>query len=340
MKGSCSRLFPLFALICNLCSASSSNADEPMPKVTETRAVLRISWEFIRKHTLPSLEEVTPVNRCLFGAHVTGQAHTKGATTVNMDIVDGDAAVFTFQFKGTTITNAVATRNPVAVYSTGTTNFETQRAILFDGLRFAAGPVTIQATHSATIDGVATPRGLRGRIARSIAWAQIRKNQPASDAISLEDTKAKVLASFNRESDRLVRDLNAVVPLEQTVNLLAPQTKDWTTHIARTKEYIMISPGPKEAGIPILPKEYLQMKAPMELWIHGKPAGESIGRLVEVYGVAHRGLDRFRALTSGKQAHVEGLRISAVGEWTVIKVGEDLLERWVEKIEGKSEPMK
>jgi hypothetical protein len=340
MTRSCSKLFPLFALIGNLCSTSSGNADEPTPNVTETRAVLRISWEFIRKHTLPSIEESAPVNRCLFGAHVTGQAHTKGATTVNMDIVEGDEAVFTFHFKGATITNSVATHNPVAVYSTGTTNFETRRSILFDGLKFTAGPATIQATHSATIDGVAAPRGLRGCIARSIAWGQIRKNKTASDAISLEDTKTRVLASFNRESDRLVNDLNAVVPLEQTVNLLAPQTKDWTTYIARTKEYIMISPGPKEAGIPVLPKEYLQMKAPMELWIHGKPAGESVGRLLEIYGVAHRGLDRFRALTSSKQAHAEGLRFSAVGEWTVIKVGEDLLERWVEKIEGKSEPMK
>ena len=301
MNGRHAKSFPLFVLVCSLWPIPISNADEPTPDVTETRVVLRISREFIRKHTLPSMEEVAPVNRCLFGAHVTGQSLTKGATTVNMDIVDGDAAIFTFHFKGATVTNSVATHNPVSVYSTGTTNFEAQRAIHFDGLRFAAGPATIEAAHSSEIDGVATPRGLRGAIARSQAWAQIRKNKPAADAISLEDTKAKVLASFNRESDQLVSDLNSVVPLEQTVKVLAPRTKDWTTHIARTREYIIISPGPKEAGIPILPKEFLQLKAPMELWIHGKPAGESIRRLLEIFGVAHRGLDRFRALTTAAE---------------------------------------
>ncbi len=101
---------------------------------------------------------MAPVNRCLFGAHVTGESHTRGATTVNMDIEDSGDTVFTFQFAGTTVNQTVATHAPVAVYSTGTTVFEAQRAIRFDGLRFTAEAATITATHSTTIDCVATPR--------------------------------------------------------------------------------------------------------------------------------------------------------------------------------------
>ncbi len=106
------------------------------------------------------------------------------------------------------------------------------------------------------------------------------------------------------------------------------------------KEYIIISPGPKEADIPVLPKEFLHLKAPVELWIRGKPDGEAARRLLEKWGEVHRGFDRFRDLVSGKTTKVEGEEFSASGDWWVIKVGEDLLEPLMKKIEEKSKPMK
>ena len=144
------------------------------------------------------------------------------------------------------------------------------------------------------------------------------------------------MTSFNRETERLVKDLNAVVPFEETVALLVPRMKDWVTRVAKTKEYIIISRGPKDVDIPVLPKEFLHLKAPVELWIRGKPDGEPARRLLERWGEVHRGFDRFRDLVSGKTTKVEGLRFSAVGDWWVIKVGEDLLGPWIKKIEEKS----
>jgi hypothetical protein len=340
VNGSCLKSIPVVALTVALGLTSLSNAGEPKAEATGSRIVLRISWEFIRKHHVPLIDETAPINKCLFGAHVTGQSHTTGEALINMDIEDGGDTVFTFHFKGTTIGKTVATHAPVAVFSTGTTNFEAQRAIRFDGLRFTAEPASIRAAHTLTIDGVCAPRGLIGRIARSRAWASIRQNGPTADAISLHDTKALVMASFNRDTERLVKDLNRVVPLEETVGLLVPGTQNWVTRIGRNKEFIMISRGPKDTDIPVLPKEFLHLKAPVELWIRGQPVGEGARRLLEVWGEAHRSLDRFRALLSQKATKVEGLKFSAVGDWWVIKVGEDLLGPLVEKIEENSKPMK
>ena len=158
MKGICFKSIQLLALMGVLGPTSFSNADEPTPEATGSRILVRISREFIGKHNLPLVDEVAPINRCLFGAHVTGESHTRGTTTVNMDIEDGGDTVFTFHFAGTTVSQTVAT-TPVAVYSTGTTVFEAQCAIRFDGLRFTAEAATITATHSTTIDCVATPCG-------------------------------------------------------------------------------------------------------------------------------------------------------------------------------------
>jgi len=341
MKGSNFKSIQLLALIGILGLTAFSNAEQPKDELTKTRIVIRISREFIRKHALPPIEEMAPVDRCLFGAHVTGQSITKGQTTVNMDIEDPET-VFTFYFTGTTVTNSVATHRPVAVYSTGTTDFVAERAIRFDGLRFTAEPAAIKATTSTTIDGIATPRGLIGRIAFRKACEAIDQNKSAADAISLQDTKTLVMASFNRQTELLVKSLNAVVPLQETVALVAPKTKDWITHISRTKEFIMISPGPKDADIPVLPKEYLTLKAPLELWIHGKPVGDAARGIVEKWATVNRTLDRFLALTTGtgKAAKVEALNFSAVGDWWVLKVGDDLLGPWVDKLEEKSKPKK
>jgi len=308
--------------------------EEPKGEIKETRVVLRISREFIRNHAIPSIEEVTAINMCRFGAHVTGTAKTTGQTTINMVVRERDA-VFTFHFKGTTLTKTVATKHPVAIYSSGRTDFVAQREIHFDGVLFSHRPATIEATYCSTIDCLATPPRLIGRIARAKAIPEIQRLKPASDALDLSDTKTQVLAAFDRESEKLVTDLNKVAPWEQTINLLVPRTKEWITHVSSTSDYLMASPGPKDSTIPVLPKEFLSMKAPLELWIHGQPVGDPSRKIVESWSTVQRGLDRFRGLVSGKEAKVEGVSFTAVGEWWVLKVGEDLLERWVEKLVEK-----
>ncbi len=38
-----------------------------------------------------------------------------------------------------------------------------------------------------------------------------------------------------------------------------------------------------------------------------------------------------RAKAKGQEPKVEGLKLSAVGEWWVLKIGEDLVEDWFER---------
>ena len=322
----------LLALGCAIGSAQCGNAEEPAEKSKDdrpTRFVIRISRDFIRKHALPTIEVVKPIDRCLFGAHVTGFATTKGKTTVNMDLREVDAS-FTFHFSGTTISHTEASRRPVVVFSSGQVDFVAQCEMFFDGLRFTNRPATIEATQSSTTDGLATPR-LFERTIRAKTMLEVERTKPEADAIELRDTKKEVLIEFNKESDRLVKQLNEVIPLEKTVGFLVPRTKGWITHVGSTKDYLLASPGPKEAHIPVLPKEFSRMRAPLEIWMHGKPEGEVARGLIESWSVAHHGLDRFRGLITGKEVKPEGLKFTAVGEWWVIKIGEDLLAKWVEK---------
>jgi hypothetical protein len=252
-------------------------------------------------------------------------------------VLDDTAGVFTVHFTGTTTTHTVATHSPVQIYSTGTTPFSAQRSIYFDGLRFTEGPPTITATHSSTIDGICTPRGLRGCIAYRRAVEGIQCNKAASDAIALNDNKANIMATFSRETERFLKELNGIVPFEQTVALFVPKTRNYVIHLKSTRDYLIASPGPKDATIPELPKEFFQMKAPLEVWIHGKQEGERTRRALEMWTAVNQGFDRFRLGAKGEKPKVEGLKVAAAGDWWVIKVGEDLVNEWFERQKEKNE---
>ena len=299
---------------------------------SETKIVLRVSKEFVRKHAPPPVEHVAPVNKCLFGSRVTGTAITRGRPSLTMD-TDHSRPVFTLHFKGTTTTHTVAVKHPVKAHSTGVAVFDVHRPIHFDGTQFTDGPESIEATYSSRLDGLSTPPGLRGRIVRRFATPQIEAMKPKADAIALADTKATVLAEFGRHSDELVSDLNARLPWKQTMALLLPQQTKWEGHFASTKDWILASPGPHEATMPELPEEAATAQAPIELWVHGKPGDGTAAKVVAIWSAVHFGLDPFRGPAAQAAKKLKDVEPAIVGDWWVIRVGTDLAESMIGQLE-------
>jgi len=312
---------------------TDSPKDGPGDGPQQTKIVLRFSREFIRRHSPPPVEHVAPIDRCLFGSHVTGTSVTRGRPAVDLN-TDQSRPTFTLHFKGTVTTRTVATRHPVKAYNTGNAVFDVHRQISFDGLAFSEGPESIEASYSSRLDRLSTPPGLRGCIVRRFAMPQIEKTKPKADAIALRETRASVLEAFGKHTDKLVNDLNANVPWKQTLALLLPQQTAWSGHVSSTKEWVLVSPGPKDAKVPDLPDEADSMKAPIELWVHGKPDAATAAKVVALWSAVHTAMDRFRE-TSSSKAHdvVETFKPTTVGEWWVIHVGADLLESLIQDMQ-------
>jgi len=315
-------------------TAAFPTGGEKAADPVETKVVLRISKEFIEKHSPPPVEHVAPVDRCLFGSHVTGTAFTRGQASLAMH-ADESRAVFVLHFTGTTTTRTVAKKRPVAASNTGVAPFDVHREIRFDGMQFSEGPESIEASYSSRLDSLCGPPGLRGRIVRAIARPQLEELRPRADAIGLADTKATVLESFGKETDRLVDDLNDRVPWKQTLNLLGPRRPDSVPHFASTKEWILASPGPKDAKIPELPEESAKMKAPIELWIHGTPDAATVVKIVALWNVVNGGLNRFRDAAPGAAPKITDIKPDVVGEWWVMRVGADVLEKVIQRFQGE-----
>lgn len=319
--------FFVILLACPILSAA-----EPVDDSKETGVVFRISKELILRHQAPDFDMTSPINMCLFGANVGGMARTTGKTTVTMDANEKDA-VFTLRFQGSTVTTSVASRQRVNVYGNGRTDFVAMRNIRFDGIRFKAEPAAIEASGNHTVDSIQAPRGLFNPLVRRVASNEVYRLKPTTDAIGLAEVKKQVLSGFEAESEKRMNQLNGIVPYESTLAQIAPKTQGWITHLGTSKNYLIISPGKADASIATLPADAKNMRAPMELWIRGRPEGEPARNMLEAFTKSQRALDRFRAVITGKERKLEGVAFTAVGDWWVLKIGEDLADQWLEKIE-------
>ncbi len=63
---------------------------------------------------------------------------------------------------------------------------------------------------------------------------------------------------------------------------LVPQDAGWVSHFDNTKDWIVTSPGPEGAAVPELPEEAAELKAPLKLWVHGKPNEISATKVIAV----------------------------------------------------------
>ncbi len=299
-------LASILTLVCLVASGHRIRAEEPVNDPKQTSIVLRISKDFLGQHHLPPIEKTSPINRCLFGAHVTGTAHTLGQSSFTLEPSETDA-IFTARFKGTTDSKQVATHRPVVVRGSGKTDFDAWRAIRFDGVRFVAEPITLDGRTSSTIESVETPPRLIGRIVRRSALKRIDQTKSQGDEITLKDVKAQVLSGFASETDRLVKQLNGLVPYEKMIAVFAPKANVWTAHLRTTEQYLIISPGPKDAAIATLPEEEQQMQAPLELWIRGESDSEWARQLIKSLSKADRTIDQFREGLTGKKQKTKGV---------------------------------
>ena len=59
-------------------------------------------------------------------------------------------------------------------------------------------------------------------------------------------------------------------------------------------------------------------------------------QLIKNLSKADRTLDQVREGLTGKKQKLKGVTLTAVGDWWVVKVGDDVFDQWFDKIQGKS----
>lgn len=302
--------------------------------VQDKTLVLRISREFIRQRVPKVVDQRTPVRRCLFGADVAGEAITNGQPLV-VQGANPQEPGFTIEFSGTTVTRTRAAKGPVKAYSSGTATYTVQRRINFDANGFHAEDPNIVCDYASTLNGLGVPPGLRGRIVKRFAMPEVQKTRPAADAIAERNTESEVLSAFTQKTDTLVRDLNERMPWQDTLKILAPNGSERVRRLTTTPVYVEIRSSVVDSVIPDLPADSESLRAPIELWVLGEPGPVVSAELLALWGLSRMTIapleEKLEAAAEKVSDRLEesarGFEPELLGEWWVLRLGADLLER-------------
>jgi hypothetical protein len=291
----------------------------------EVNIVLRVTRKIVSDITTKKVQRTTPVNLCVLGYQVTGLAHTTGTATLIFD-EQPESGAFDIVLRGTSVSQSVVDSPPVQVFGSGRLDFILRKRVTFDGLKFASKPSQIQSRFCSTIDGIATPPGLFGLLVELIAMPKIKRQEPIFAEAAYEDGKAKLIAAFDEEVDKSLKDLNEVSPLEKTVNTLFPETKDWILYPSTTPTHLLIGIGPKDRKLPTLPVTD-KTDAPIELWIRSKAETFAMVMVLKLWKDANKQLEEMLPGEIGKSLPLkESFQYLNVKEWFVIQIGKQAKE--------------
>lgn len=291
----------------------------------EIQAVFRISKEYL--NDVIGREEIVanlPFNAKIVGFCCTGVVHGRG--TVSLDLLKStDAAVFTIESRGTGHTCVKGVRGPLVTTGSAWGPFGSRTLVSFDGRKF---------THTATNPWA----HVHGDLQRVTGRHDRRLGQrigscikplgehllPRAEMQGKPVAKQLVRGFVEDLADRIIAKLNEKTPIEESVNRLFPETKDWIFHMSADDEFILAAYGPPGAPLPTLPElSDRPADVRMEAWLH--TTGEEAKLLSDLskQPLARQLVQKYLESTLPRLAALAEKRtVIGVNEWIVISIGE------------------
>jgi hypothetical protein len=319
-------LFSAAAILLSLPIAQSEppgkNGKDGLPEVN---VVLRISRKFVDELTIKKFQRTDPVYLCVLNSEITGLAFTNSTSAVQYETKAGDTS-FVVELRGTTVSQTVAGRPLIQVFGSGRMEFTIRKRVTFDGIDFATQPTQFDGVFRSSVDGICTPPGLIGLLIELLATPQIRRSQPVVARAAYEDNKAQLIAAFDAEIKQVIDELNKVSPLEETVQKLFPQTKDWIYAPSITPTHLIVGVGPRNYRLPEVPIS-TKTDAPVEVWIRSKPETQGMIAVLKLWRDANKQLAEMLPAEVGKKLKLDqGIKTQMVKDWFVIRLGGGLEE--------------
>jgi len=124
-------------------------------------------------------------------------------------------------------------------------------------------------------------------------------------------------------ADEIVGRLNRTTPVEESLNRLFPETKDWGFQLSTDANFIQAAYGPPGSEAIILPENPNRLKnARLELWLHSSTKGAEAMAKLSKSPLAKQLIQRYLEATLPELAALaEERSVAAVGSWIVISIG-------------------
>ena len=128
---------------------------------------------------------------------------------------------------------------------------------------------------------------------------------------------------MNELGEDIVARLNRTTAVEQSLNRLFPETKDWGFQLSTDPQFIQAAYGPRDSAVPILPENPGRPKdTRLELWLRTTTKeAEALEKLTK-QPLAKQLVQRYLEATLPELAALtEERTVTSVGQWLVISIG-------------------
>jgi len=292
-------------------------AEEDAPR--EADVVVRISKQLFDDLVEDAIVDETPIDKFALGARSIGTAKSTAQFRIHLKPMDTQAR-FRIEVTGETETATVAHSRSVQVPVDSQTNFEGHAYVDYDGWVFDVADGDISAESDIWMGEAQTSRrGVVGRVVRRIAARRSQQRRPQALWQLREETKTAVTDRFNESLRELEKELQQATPLEKTVRLLFPQTRDWVFRPSTTPDFLQTVVGPEQSFAPQIPKRGDEpMQAAIELWVRLPVDDPRVKTVATIWNAAQQMLNTFpqdEALPAAGQ--ISAVKAVRVDDWWV-----------------------
>jgi hypothetical protein len=317
------RLVPYLCCISALLASPRAGHGEA-PQRGEVQAVVRISKQLLDDAvSRKEISATVPYNAVVLGFHVQGVAEGRAKLDVELTTHQGDAT-FIVLSQGSAQTYARGVRGPFVASGPAWAPIASRSVLRFDGRRFSL----VQTTPWAQVHGeLASVEGRHGRhVGRAVGRVVRPLGQLLIPRAEAEATPIGewYLKNFVDElAGKIIERLNRTTRVEESLNRLFPETKDWGFVLSTDANFIQAAYGPPGSEAPDLPDNPGRLEnARLELWLRSTTKGAAALAELSKSPLAKQLIQRYLEATLPELAALtEERSVSSVGPWLVISIG-------------------
>jgi hypothetical protein len=313
-----------FAVCTSLLVAMPGRGQAPPAQHGDIKVVVRISKQFIED--VAAREEVVaaiPYNAKVLGFCCQGVIDGRGKLSVDLTTAQGEATFIVYS-QGTASTYARGVRGPIVALGPAWGPFASRTLVRFDGRKFSLVETTPWAQVHGELDCVEGRHGgpagrAVGRLLRPLG----RHLVPRAEAEATPIAEYYLKNFVDELAQEIVTKLDRTTPVEQSLNRLFPETRDWVFQMSTDSQFIQAAFGPRGSTVPVLPENPGRLKdVRLELWLHSTATeAQDLAKLSKqpfTKILVHKYLE---TVLPELAALAENRSLDAVGPWLVISIG-------------------
>ena len=285
---------------------------------------MRISKDLIqdvagRKEIVASV----PYDAIVLGFRCQGVIDGSAKLSVDMSTAQGEAN-FVVYGRGTAQTCVRGVRGPIVAQGPAWGPFVSRTVVHFDGRKFTLVETTPWAQVHGELDRVEGRHGrLPGRVVGRMVLPIGRLLVPRAEAQATPIGEYYLKTYVDDLADKIVTRLNQTTAVEQSLQRLFPETRDWVFQRSADSQFLQAAYGPRGAAVPVLPENPGRLKdVRVELWLQSTTTeAQALVKLTKVPLARQLVAKYLEAVLPNLAAMTDNRSVVSVGPWLVISIG-------------------